>query len=165
MVPYSVWRQAFRIPWVRENSDAVRFLSDVFYLLLALYRSHRFHDLQRLQSVYFRMIDSFAQNGRAEAKDTVDRLLAVPWFGERRRDVYRLIVAYNRIVMEGAKAEGDTPGPFEAQTKILHYIEDFVRSFKAITDFGAEDEARVDGLVEDPEAIDAMLAEIFAEVE
>jgi len=165
MVPYSVWRQAFRIPWVRENSDAVRFLSDVFYLLLALYRSRRFHDLQRLQSVYFRMVDSFAQNGRAEAKDTVDRLLAIDWFGQRRRHVYRLIVAYNRIVEQAARAEGDTPGPFEAQTKTLGYIDDFVKSFKAITDFGAEDEARVDGLVEDTEAIDAMLAEIFAEVE
>jgi hypothetical protein len=165
MVPYSVWRQAFRIPWVRENSDAVRFLSDVFYLLLALYRSHRFHDLQRLQSVYFRMIDSFAQNGRAEAKDTVDNLLTVPWFGQRKRDVYRLIVSYNRIVEQTEEGGGGTPGPFEAQTKTLAYIDDFVRSFKAITDFRAEDEARVDGLVEDTEAMDAMLAEIFAEVE
>jgi hypothetical protein len=165
MVPYSVWRQAFRIPWVRENSDAVRFLSDVFYLLLALYRSHRFHDLQRLQSIYFRMIDSFAQNGRAEAKDTVDRLLAVPWFGQRRRDVYRLIVAYNRIVEQVDRGDVGTPGTFESQAKILHHVEEFVRSFKALTDFGAEDEARVDGLVDDPEAMDVMLAEIFAEVE
>ncbi len=165
MVPYSVWRQAFRIPWVRENTDAVRFLSDVFYLLLALYRSRRFHDLQRLQSVYFRMIDSFAQNGRAEAKDTVDLLLAVDWFGQRRRDVYRLIVAYNRIVERGGEGGFETPGTFETQTEILGHIEDFVRAFKAITAFGPEDEARVDGLVEDAEAMDAMLAEIFAEVE
>lgn len=165
MVPYSVWRQAFRIPWVRENSDAVRFLSDIFYLLLALYRSRRFHDLQRLQSLYFRMIDSFAQFGRAEAKGTVDDLLAVPWFRQRRRDVYRLIVAYNRIIQLSDQGDADTPGTFESQTRALEYVEDFVRSFKAITDFGAEDEARVDGLVEDPEAIDSMLAEIFAEVE
>lgn len=165
MVPYSVWRQAFRIPWVRENSDAVRFLSDVFYLLLALYRSRRFHDLQRLQSVYFRMVDSFAQYGRSEAKNTVDDLLAVPWFNQRRRHVYRLIVAYNRIVEQADQGDADTPGTFESQTQVLRYVEDFVRSFKAITDFGAEDEARVDGLAEDPEAMDAMLAEIFAEVE
>jgi len=165
MVPYSVWRQAFRIPWVRENSDAVRFLSDVFYLLLALYRSRRFHDLQRLQSVYFRMIDSFAQYGRSEAKNTVDDLLAVPWFRQRRRDVYRLIISYNRIVRQVGQGDADTPGTFESQAQGLEYVEDFVRCFKALTDFGAEDEARVDGLVEDPEAMDAMLAEIFAEVE
>jgi hypothetical protein len=164
MVPFKVWRQAFQIPWVRENSDAVRFLSDVFYLLLALYRSRRFHDLNRLQSVYFRMIDSFAQNGRAEAKDTVDRLLAIDWFNQRRRHVYRLILAYNRIV-EKAAAGGGAPGTFEKQTEILKHVENFVQAFKAITDFSAEDEARVDGLVEDPEAIDAMLAEIFAEVD
>jgi len=165
MVPYSVWRQAFRIPWIRQNSDAVRFLSDVFYLLLALYRSRRFHDLQRLQMVYFRMIDSFAQNGRAEAKDTVDRLLAVDWFGQRRRDVYRLILSYNRIVEFAGEGGNAAPGTYENQTKVLHHVEDFVRAFKVLTDFGPEDEARVDGLVEDPEAIDAMLAEIFAEVE
>jgi len=165
MVPYSVWRQAFRIPWVRENSDAVRFLSDVFYLLLALYRSRRFHDLQRLQSVYFRMIDSFAQYGRSEAKNTVDDLLAVPWFKQRRRDVYRLIIAYNRIARQAGQGDVDAPGTFESQAQGLEYVEDFVRCFKALTDFGDEDEARVDGLVDDPEAMDAMLTEIFAEVE
>ena len=164
MLPFATWREVFRIPWVRENSEGVRFLSDVFYLLLALYRTRRLRDFHRLQRVYFRMIDSFAQYGRGEAKDTVNRLLAIPWFAAHRRELYRLIAAYNHVVETLPPEEGAVPSPDRQATAGSH-VEEFVRAFKDLTHFDEMDEARVQSLIDQPPVMEAMLEQILGMLE
>lgn len=160
MLPFATWRQVVRVPFIRENEKAVRFLSDLFYLLIALFRTRRFSDFNRLQYTYFEMIHSFAQHGRLEAKDTVDRFLQIPWFSERRRDLYRLISSYNRAMAVMHGSEGNAI-PVKEQLELNRNMEDFVQSFKALIDFDEQDEARVSKLVEDPGRMDEMLEYFF----
>lgn len=84
MIQFVTLRAVFRIPWVRENSDAVKILNKIFYLLVALHRSHRFQVFLHLRKIYFMMIDSLGLNGQNESKDAIDQLLRIPWFSERR---------------------------------------------------------------------------------
>jgi hypothetical protein len=163
MLPFSVWRKVLRIQWVSENSEAVRFLTGAFYLLLALYRCRRFRDFNRLQRLYFKMIDSFAQYGRSEARDTMDRLLEIPWFDQHRQNVYRMISAHKQVVEEISSTNGCPPTP-SRQIEMNRHVEEFVRCTKLLMQFDENDEARIRGLVENPENMDALLDAIYREL-
>lgn len=160
MLPFSTWRDLFRIPWIGDNRKAVHFLSDAFYLLLALYRSGRIQDFNCLKRVYFAMIESFAQYGHSEAKDTVERVLEIAWFAEHDRDLYRLISAYRRVLEDIRIQSGPGGTRPEAQRRVNEGIEEFVREFKVLIDFGEKDEARVAYLLDRPELMDASMAHI-----
>jgi hypothetical protein len=165
MLPFSTWREVLRIPWIRENRKAVRFLSDLFYLLIALHRAGRIQDFNYLKHVYFEMIESFAQYGRNEAKDTVDRVLRIAWFAEHRRDLYRLISAYKRVI-DGMQVQSQLTGNSpDRQKRVNGDIEDFVQAFKALIDFDAADDARANDLSGRPEVMDASMAHIKAATE
>ncbi len=162
MLPFSTWRDVFRISWIRENRKAVRFLSELFYLLIALYRAKRTQDFNCLKQVYFEMIESFAQYGRGEAKGTVDKVLRIAWIAEHRRDLFRLISAYKRVI-DGMQVQQRLNGNSPAtQREINRDIEDFVLAFKALIDFGEADEARVADLLQRPEVMDASMVHIKA---
>ncbi len=161
MLPFSTWREVFRIPWVRRNSQAVRLLSDVFYLLMALYRTRRLQEFNQLRCIFFEMIESFAQHGRSDAKDTVDELLKISWFQVRQRDLYRMIVAYNRVIA-GMGREGQNCLSIATQQSINEDAEDFVLALKKLAHFDARDEVRVNALVQQPELMDVLVKEIFS---
>ncbi len=161
MLPFSTWREVFRIPWVRRNSQAVRLLSDVFYLLMALYRTRRLQEFSQLRCVFFEMIDSFAQHGRSDAKDTVDELLKISWFQVRHRDLYRMIGSYNRVIA-GMSGQRHNCLSMATQQRINEDAEDFVVALKKLAHFDERDEVRVNALVQQPELMDVMVKEIFA---
>jgi len=161
MLSYSTWREVFRIPWVRRNSEAVRLLSDVFYLLVALYRTRRLQEFSQLRCVYFEMLDSFAQHGRSDAKGTVDELLKISWFRAHQRDLYRMIAAYNRVI-DGMGQDGQNCLSVETQMRINQDAEDFVLALKKLAHYDEEDEVRINALVQQPELMDVMVREIFA---
>jgi len=162
MLPFSTWREVYRIPWIRENKMAVRFLSDVFYLLIALYRAGRMQDFNCLKQVYFEMIESFAQYGRNEAKDTVERVLRIAWFTEHRLDLYRLISAYRRVI-DDMRAQLHSDGNFTAtQSRINGDIGSFIEAFKVLIDFDEADENRIATLLERPEIMDNSMEHIKA---
>ena len=153
MVSFSTWRAFYRIPWLRENREAVRILREMFYLLLALYRAGRLQEFSRLRYLYFKMLYSFAQYGRVDAKDTVDQLLRIPWFHDNRRDLYRLISSYNRVVEKVIKQEG-LPSSISVQAQINKDTDIFFDAFKALMHFDKRDEIRVNRLLEDREFLD-----------
>jgi hypothetical protein len=97
MLSYSTWREAARIPWVRENLDGLRYLRTTLYLLLALHRQRRQQDFQWVLRLFFEMAHSFAQYGSAAAKDTMNGLFQIPWFIEKRRALLVMIASYNRV--------------------------------------------------------------------
>ena len=156
MVSFSTWRAFYRIPWLRENREAVRILRDMFYLLVALYRADKLQEFARLRYLYFKMIDSFAQYGRVGAKDTVDQLLEIRWFRDHRRDLYRLIASYNRVVRNVLDTEGKIPS-VSAQTQINRDMDIFFHAFKSLMHFDERDEDRVNKLLENRKFLDEML--------
>ncbi len=162
MLPFSTWRDVFRIPWIRDNRKAVRFLSDLFYLLIALYRAGRIQDFNCLKQVYFQMIESFAQYGRRDAKDTVDSVLRIPWFAEHRRDIYRMISGYRRVLESMQANAGLENAQPDVQRRINGNIDEFVQAFKALIDFSEKDDARVEELLRRPELMDASMVHIRA---
>lgn len=156
MVPASAWQAFYRIPWLRENWRAVRTLREMFYVLMALYRADRLQEFARLRYLFFKMVDSFAQYGRVDAKDTVDRILEVPWFRENRRDVYRLISSYNRVVPKVIQGDAYHPS-IAVQAEINSDVEHFFDAFKSLVHFDEKDERRVNRLVQNSEALDQVL--------
>lgn len=164
MLPFKVWRSVFRIPWLRENARAVRFLSDLFYLLLVLYRARRLHDFNELKCVYFGMIDSFAQYGRSEAKDTIDRVLQISWFRDHKGDVYRMITAYNRVMecMRYEEEHGVANANIDSMNRAMAV---FIEAFKALINFDTRDEARVEDLRAQPHVIDYLIRRIRCSLE
>jgi hypothetical protein len=161
MAPRSTWRAVTRIPLVRDNYGAVRVLNGGFYLLLALYRTRRFRDVERLQKLYFQMIESFAQYGAKEAKDTLSLLLAIPWLASRKRQVYELIAIYRRIIERLLAANWDNSLSVEEQAELNLHIRAFIKTFKELNGFGPQDEARVQALVKDPAAMKEMVKGLF----
>ena len=160
MIPFSTLRKFYRIPLISENREAVHIISNLFQLLIALFRVRRKRDFCILQNIFFMMIDSFAQYSSAEAKGTVDLMLQIPWFHSHQRDLYRAIASYNRII-EIMKVV-DVNGPCIAkQEEINRYTREFVKAFKAMVDFNEKDESRVDRLLEQPKLVDVILNEIF----
>ena len=156
MVSFSTWRAFYRIPWLRENREAVRILRDMFYVLVALYRADKLREFSRLRYLYFKMIDSFAQYGRVGARDTVNQLLEIPWFRENRRDLYRLIAAYNKVVRNVLDTKGQIPS-VSAQERINKDMDIFFHALKSLMHFDARDEGRVNKLLQNRKILDEML--------
>ena len=165
MLPLSTWREVYRIKWVSNNNEAVRFLSDVFYLLMALYRQRRFQEFNRLQRLYFMMIDSFAQYGRAEAKDTMDRLLEIPWFNVHRRYLDRLIAAHHRVITEVSNNVNDRLATPDQQMEMNRHVAEFFYCLKQLTHFDDKDEARIQSLVENEDTLNALLENVYEELD
>jgi len=161
MIPPSIWRRIFSIPWTRDNQDAIHSLSDTFYLLLALYRLRRFGEFDLLRQIYFRMIDSFAQYGQDEARDTIDRLLEIPWFHLHRRQLYGLIAAYNRVIAGMETPTLDWSKRCRVQGIIDQAVADFIRHLKVLVHFSEEDDARIERLIANPDELNARLSRIF----
>lgn len=163
MLPFTVWRSVFRIPWIRENRKAVHFLSDTFYLLLALYREHRIQEFNSLKHIYFSMIDSFAQYGKKEAKDTISQILLIPWFQNNRGNMYRMIMAYNQLIdcMLEEKQHGFS---FENSNKINKYISTYIQAFKEVIGFDIKDEMRITNLQSKPEIMNELLQSIMESI-
>ncbi len=164
MLAMSTLREIYRIPWVRQDREAIRHLTGMFLLLMALFRSRRFRDFNRLQRVYFKMVDSLAQYGRDEAKATIDQLLQIAWFMKHRRTVYRLISAYNKVIAHISE-DATLPPPADQQVRMNRHVDAYVRCYKELAGFNAKDEARIVDLVEHPETIDARLAQVFGELD
>jgi hypothetical protein len=156
MVSFSTWRAFYRIPWLRENREAVRILRDMFYLLVALHRADKLQEFSRLRYLYFKMIDSFAQYGQVSARDTVNQILGIPWFREKRRDLYRLIAAYNRVIRVALDAEGQIPS-VSAQERINKDMDIFFHALKSLMHFDGRDEDRVNKLLQNRQFLDEML--------
>lgn len=159
MLPFGTLRELYRIPLVRDNRDAIRFLNDLFYLLIALYRARRMQEFCWLQSVFFMMTDSFALYGRTEAKDTVDLLLAVPWFQVHRRNFYQSLASYRRAIQMMREIEREGPS-FARQQEFNRHAREFVCQFKVLTNYNGVDEARVKNLLEQPVMMDKSIKKI-----
>lgn len=159
MLPFGALRELYRIPLVRDNCEAIHFLSDLFYLLIALYRARRMQEFCWLQNVFFRMADSFALYGRAEAKDTVDLLLGVPWFQAHQRDFYHSLASYRRVIEMMREVEKNGPS-FARQQEINRHAKEFVKGFKVLTDYNGRDDARVKVLLEQPAVMDESIKKI-----
>lgn len=155
MLPYSTLREFFRIPLIRENREAVKFLNEAFYLLIALHRAGRLRDFNCLKCVYFEMFDSFAQYGRRDARDTLDRLLELPWFKTRHRDLLRTISSYKLVVECLNKPPTDNEAyASSTQMEVNKNMVVFVKSFKELIDFNMHDENRVAEILHQPEVMD-----------
>ncbi len=156
MLSYSTWRDAARIPWVRENLDGLKYLRSTLYLLLALHRLGRQQDFQWTLRMFFEMAHSFAQYGGAAAKETIDRLFQIPWFFENRRALLVMIASYNRVRILTLAAEHAEP----TNASGWEDVGVFIASLKETLKFDHVDEARIRAIMHDSEALDAMLAEL-----
>jgi len=156
MVSFSTWREFYRIPWLRENKEAIRILREMFYVLIALHRSDRLQEFSRLRYLYFKMIDSFAQYGRVGAKDTVDQILKIPWFRDNKRDLYRLIASYNNVTRNMPAAESRDSSK-TVQERINKDIDAFFITYKSLMKFDEKDEERVNKLLEKRKLLDEIL--------
>lgn len=159
MLPFATLRELFRIPWVYENREAIHVLSEMFYLLVALFRARRMQEFCWLQNIFFNMIDSFVLYGRRDAKTTIDQLLNIPWFRTHQRDLYRAIAAYNRVIASIREAE--EKGPSIARQKLAKkHVKEFAYAFKEIINFNEDDDERVLRLLNNRELIDKLLEKI-----
>jgi hypothetical protein len=157
MLTLGTARAAFRIPWIRRNLGGFRFLWSTFHLLLALYRSRRYGDFYRVLGTFLEMAHSFAQYGRVEAMDTIDRLLEIPWFAGRRRELLGLVRTFNQLV-EALGLRGATRPPVEpALRHVSRTVDEFVRSVKTVLGFDEEDEERVRALLAREEDLEEAL--------
>lgn len=162
MLPYSTLRDFFRIPWVRDNREAVHYLSNMFYLLVALYRSGRKQEYYVVRNIFFEMFDSFAIYGRSQAKDVLVDLLKIPWFHEHQRDLYRLISIFKHITssLHEVKGKSDT---ISLQQEINKNVEEFIDALKAVNNFNYRDESRINDLLKRPELIDALMKNLLTD--
>ncbi|MCP3870737.1 MAG: hypothetical protein GY703_22120 [Gammaproteobacteria bacterium] len=160
MVSFSTWRAVYRVPWLRDNREAVRILRDMFYLLVALYRAEKFLEFTHLRYLYFKMIHSFAQYGQSDAKDTVNHLLRIPWFRENKQALYRLIASYNRIVGQIFENGEDIPSA-TAQARINRDMDAFFHAFKSLVHFDDRDEERINKLLKNRQVLDDMLKNLL----
>ena len=107
------------------------------------------------------MIESFAQYGRGQAKDTLDQLLAVPWFASRKRLVYELITIYGRVIDKLPAVNRGNSLSAEEQRQLNLHIKSFIEKFKELNDFGPQDEARIQILLKDPALMREMVTGLF----
>lgn len=142
MIPFSTWREIYRVRLLRENREAVRILSDMFYLLVALYRANRIQEFCRLSALYFRMIDSFMRYDSASARETLEEVLAIPWFRQNRQQLFRLISSYRRV-MERMREHDTSVPPVSVQKTVNKDKEKFFQALKSLMDFDERDDARI----------------------
>ena len=153
MVSFSTWRAFYRIPLVRKNKEAIRILRDMFYVLIALHRVSKLQEFSQIRYLYFRMIDSFAQYGRVEAKDTVDQILKVPWFRDDQRNLYRLLSSYNNVIRNIATNENRFPSK-STQEQLSKDMDNFFQAYKSLIRFDEMDEKRISKLLENRNLLD-----------
>jgi hypothetical protein len=156
MLPYSTLRDFFRIPWVHDNREAVHYLSNMFYLLIALYRSGRKREYYIVRNVFFEMFDSFAIYGRSQARDVLGDLLQIPWFHEHQRDLYRLISIFKHItsLLHDARRNNNA-APLQQETN--KNVEEFIVILKALNNFNHRDESRINDLLSRADLLDALM--------
>ena len=161
MLPYSTLRDFFRIPWVRDNREAVHYLSNMFYLLIALYRSGRKHDYYIVRGLFFEMFDSFAIYGRSQAKNVLEDILKIPWFHEHQIDLYRLISQFKHINM--LLHEADRKGnAVSLQQETNRAVDEFIKLMKSVNNFNNRDESRIKDLLTRAGLLDAVLEGVLA---
>ena len=156
MLPYSTLRDFFRIPWVHSNREAVHYLSNIFYLLIALCRSKRMQEYIIVRNIFFEMFDSFAIYGRSQAKNVLGGLLQIPWFNEHQRDLYRLIAIFIHIMSLLDEVEGKS-NPVLLQQEINRNTEEFITIFKVLNNFNKRDESRIYDLMNRPDLMDTLI--------
>ncbi len=156
MVSYSTLREFYRIPLVKKNREAIKILRDLFYVLIALFRSSKMQEFAQLRFLYFQMIDSFAEYGRVEAKDTVDQLLEISWFRENQRNLYRLLSAYNKVIRSMSRNEHRDPAP-AVQTQINRDMDNYFQAYKSLIRFDQNDEKRIEELLESRDSLDEIV--------
>lgn len=157
MISFATWRAIYRIPLLRENRHAIRILRDIFFVLIALHRESRLHEFSRLRHVYFKMIDSFAQYGRRDAKITFDQIVDIPWFRENQRDLYRLISSYKNVI-QNLPVQTSPPPSRVVQAQLNADMDKFFQAYKTLVSFDARDEERINKLLENREIL-VMIAE------
>lgn len=163
MLPYSTLRDLFRIPLVRDNREAVHYLSDLFYLLFALYRSGRMHEYYVARSLFFEMFESFAIYGRSQAKDVLDDLIKIPWFREHQRDLYRLIAIFKNITYLLPKVEGEE-NVISLQQETNKNVDEFINALKTINNFNNRDESRINYLLSRTDLMDVLVNKLLSDV-
>ena len=160
MIPYTALRKIFKIPLVRENKEAVHILNKLFYLLIALHRLRRYREFSCLSKIYFRMIDSFALYGLNESKETINLLLGIHWFNERRHDLYRTISVYRQLI-KIMDREATVESPLEFQAEFNEYVATYFFLFKLLIQFDEKDEERITFLMKKSSVINNALDDIF----
>jgi len=156
MVSFSTWRAFYRIPLIRNNREAVRILRDLFYVLVTLHRANRIQEFFQLREVYFKMLNSFAQYGRVDAKDTVDQILQIPWFSDNQRDLYRLIASYNNVIR---KMPGKEAKPYSSviQKQVNEEMDNFFQIYKSLMRFDERDNNRIHKLLQNRKDLDEVV--------
>jgi len=162
MLAYSTLRDFFRIPWVRDNREAVHYLSNMFYLLIALYRSGRMQQYCIVRNIFFEMFDSFAIYGRSQARDVLGDLLRIPWFHEHQRDLYRLIALFKHITASLHEVKGRLDSvPLQQETN--RNVEEFINLLKAVNNFNDRDESRINDLLGRTDLLDALMNHLLSD--
>lgn len=162
MLPYSTLREFFRIPWIREHRAAVHYLSNMFYLLIALYRSGRKQEYYIVRNIFFEMFDSFAIYGRSQAKDVLGDLLQIPWFHEHQRDLYRLIAIFKQLTSSLLEVK-DRNDTIPLQQEINNNVEEFIKVLKALNNFNTRDESRINDLLKRSDLMDELMKNLLTD--
>lgn len=160
MIPFKVLRKIYHVSWTRDNRDAIQLLNKMFYLMIALNRSQRIQDFVIVHRAFFLMIDSFILYRSDEAKELIDRLLEIPWIYERKADLYRSIVAYNRLIAI-IKESGPKQPSLPLQREIKKHTASFISAFKQFTNFNEMDEGRIRQLQNNPSIMDNAIRQII----
>jgi hypothetical protein len=102
------------------------------------------------------MIDSFAQYGQLEAKDTVDRLLEIPWFRDNQRCLYQLLSSYNNVIrnLDCLERHSSSRSSREQLNKDMYL---FFHAYKSLINFDQNDENRIGKFVENKDLLDAIV--------
>jgi hypothetical protein len=159
MIPFKTLRQIYKIPWMKEHGNAIQLLNKIFYLMIALKRANRNQDFQCLHKIYFLMMDSFILYSRNDAKELVDLLLKIPWFNERKVELYRSMVAFKKLI--GCLKNSDSlTSSQQIKLEIQTQTSVFVHAFKLLINFNEKDENRVKELLENPKIMNDALKKI-----
>lgn len=160
MVSFSTWRSFYRIPLIRKNRKAIRILRDMFYVLIALYRISKMQEFSLLGHLYFKMIDSFAQYGSVEAKDTVDQILEIPWFRDNQRNLYRLLSSYNNVI-QNINSNGNQFYTKSTQEQLNRDMNNFFQAYKSLNRFDEKDEKRISELLQNRNLLDEITRNLY----
>jgi hypothetical protein len=105
------------------------------------------------------MLNSFAQYGQVDAKDTVDQILQIPWFSDNQRDLYRLIASYNNVIRK-MPGKGSQPSSRAAQIQVSREMDTFFQIYKSLMRFDERDDIRINGLLQNREHLDEIVLHI-----
>lgn len=167
MLTFSVWRSLFRIPWMKDNREAIHILSNIYLILLTLYKTRRFKDFYRLMVIFLKMIDSCALHSRKEAKSAIDQLLGIPWFKEKQQDIYRLIVCFKQLMdtLPSLESfyENDNIDP-KQKLIISSSVIGFIEGCKILINYNEFEESKVNELINNSEMLDEIILHYFTDL-